>query len=68
MPGVWFRDEVTGIGFSYSWGFLPGIDKALTGCFPPQNLDVFGKVEGTNEDQHLRLETTDLNFCGYFIK
>ena len=57
---LWSRDEVTGIGFEYNRIFLPGFNNGLVGCFPSQRLKVFGKVEGADEDEHMRLQALQI--------
>lgn len=53
---AWSRDEVTGIGFESSRIFLPSFNNGLAGCFPSDRLEVFGKVEGADEGEHMRLQ------------
>ena len=51
--GVWSRDEVTGIGFEYNRVCLPGLNNALVGRFPPERLQMLGKVESANKGQYM---------------
>ena len=58
--GVWFQDEMTGIGSEYSWIFLPGFNNGLGRCFPSQRLKVFGKFEFADEGENMRLEALQI--------
>ena len=48
---------MTGIGFEYSRVFLPSLRNGLVRRFPSRRFEVFGKVEGANESEHMRFET-----------
>ncbi len=44
---------MTGINLKYSRVFLPSFDDDLIRCPPSQCLEVFSKVESTDESQHM---------------
>ena len=44
---------MTRLGFEYSRVFLPGLNNGLVRRFPSQRLEVFGKVEGAHESEHM---------------
>ena len=54
--GAWSRDEVTRVGFKYSRIFLPRLNKSLVRRFPSQRFEVLGKIEGTDEGEHMRFQ------------
>lgn len=50
------RDEVASIGFEYSQIFLSSLGNGLIRRFSSQRLEMVGKVEGTHESEHMRLQ------------
>ena len=50
---VWSRNEVTRIDLEYNWVCLPSPNNALVGRFPPERLQMLGKVEGANKGQYM---------------